>query len=580
MDKPKTTPAKHETLVLGDDINTDDIIPAQRCTTAAPEDLRHYALEHLIGAETLLQRYDVIEAGRNFGCGSSRENAPIALKAAGIRCVRAQSFGEIFFRNSINIGLSLEQRGSDATDAVIDQIVRAGGLNAYNHQRRRDGGAPPLGTTTQRPQTLAEKLLARASGNQYVRPGETIFARVDLAMSHDAVIGPVAELFHAQFGSDARLWDADKLVLVADHFIQVNDIRDDPRALALHRALQSFAAAQGCRVYDTVAPGDAAGICHVLLPEEGLVHPGMIIAGTDSHTCTLGAFGSFALGVGTTDMANLFAMGDIWLRVPPTVLIHLDGTLPADCCAKDIILHILGVIGCDGAAGSVIEFRGAALDSLDVDERMTLANMSAECGAVCGIIAADERTRSYVGARCSTPWEEDVADSDAEYATTLHFDLSDLTPQVAQPPKPDCVTAVGALGTVAITKAFIGSCTGGKLSDLRQAAMVLRGRKVAAGVELFVVPASQAVRREAQRLGYLDIFASAGAEVLKSACGACMNAGRGNLGRNEVGIYASNRNFKGRNGDPSGRAYLASPRTVAISAVRGVIADRFEAPEA
>ncbi len=578
MDNPPA--AKHETLVLGDDINTDDIIPAKRCTTAAPEQLRHYALEHLIGADTLLRRYDVIEAGRNFGCGSSRENAPIALKAAGIHTVRAHSFGAIFFRNSINIGLTLEHRGASAADAVIDQIVRAGGLNAYNQARRRDGTAPPRSTTAPRPQTLTEKLLARASGNRYVRPGETIFTRVDLAMSHDAVIGPVADLFHAQFGAEARLWDRDKLVLVADHFIQVNDVRDDPRALALHRQLQSFAAAQGCQVYDTIAPGDAAGICHVLLPEEGLVHPGMVIAGTDSHTCTLGAFASFALGVGTTDMANLFAMGDIWLRVPPTLLIHLDGILPADCCAKDIILHILGAIGCDGAVGSVVELRGTALDALDIDERMTLTNMTAECGAVCGIIAADDRTRSYVGARCPTPWEEVVADSDADYAATLRFDLSDLTPQVAQPPKPDCVTAVTALGTVAITKAFIGSCTGGKLSDLREAAMVLRGRKVAAGVELFVVPASQAVRREAQHLGYLDIFESAGAEVLKSACGACMNAGRGNLGPNEVGIYATNRNFKGRNGDATGRAYLASPRTVAISAVRGVIADRFETAEA
>ncbi|MGA9382139.1 MAG: aconitase/3-isopropylmalate dehydratase large subunit family protein [Phormidium sp.] len=558
-------------LQLGDDINTDDIIPAARATNNDLDHLKLYALEHIIGVGELL-KYNVIEAGENFGCGSSREIAPIALKAAGIEKIRARSFAEIFYRNSINIGLTLEILGEKRENPVVSAIAAAGGLIPFNQKRRQGEITTPSSLTSPRPMTLVEKLLAKASGNSYVAPGEVVFAKVDLALSHDAVAGPVAKVFYQNYGEDAKLWDSQKVVLVADHFIQVTDIRpEDNKAHLMYQEMIDFAKVQGCHLFDIVSPGEAAGICHVLLPEKGFIQPGMVIAGTDSHTCTYGALGAFSTGVGTTDMANIFAMGDMWITVPKTLVFELSGTLPPYISAKDIILFILGQIGCAGATGKVIEFRGAIIEQLPFDERMTLANMAIECGAMCGLIAADEVTRQYVSDRTSPSFPEIVADADAEYEKIYKFDLSNLEPQVARPPKPDQVVNISELGEVPITKAFIGSCTGGKLHDLAEAAAVLRDRQVAKGVNLFIVPASMEIRQKAEELGYLDIFEQAGAQILKSGCGACINSGLGVLTKAETGIYATNRNFKGRSGDPSGKNYLASPRTVAISAIQGKI---------
>ncbi|MBF2021462.1 MAG: 3-isopropylmalate dehydratase large subunit [Hydrococcus sp. C42_A2020_068] len=562
-------------LILGDDINTDDIIPAKRGTNADPAHLARYAFEHLIGEGKLLE-YDIIEAGHNFGCGSSREFAPIAIKVAGIKKVRARSFAEIFYRNSINIGLSLGIIGDSQQNPVVDAIARAGGLITFNQKRLRGEVSVPKSLTPARSMTMAEKMLARASGNAFVQPGEVIFAKVDLAMSHDAIAGPVAQLFYQHFGENAKVWNANKVVLVADHFIQINDIRKDEGATKMHQQMVQFAREQGCHLLDVVSPGEAAGICHVLLPEKGFIRPGMVIAGTDSHSCTYGAFGCFSTGVGTTDMANLFATGDMWIRVPGTLLFELSGTLPKQIGAKDIMLFILGQIGCNGATGKAIEFRGSIIEQLPIDERMTLANMAIECGAICGLIASDEVTLKYVQSRTQEEFEVITSDRDAEYEEIYRFDLSSLEPQIACPQKPDRVVSIGELGEVPITRAFIGSCTGGKLFDLAQAAEVLKGRRVDPRVSLFVVPASGEVRQKAQELGYLDILEQAGAQVLKSGCGACINAGIGVLGKEETGIYATNRNFKGRSGDPTARNYLASPRVVAISAVKGKISERIE----
>jgi homoaconitate hydratase family protein len=560
-------------LHLGDDINTDDIIPANRATNDHPDRLKHYALEHVIGEGELL-KYNVIEAGENFGCGSSREVAPIALQAAGIEKIRARSFAEIFYRNSINIGLYLEILGEKQENPVVEAIAAAGGLMSFNQLRRQGDITIPKSLTQPRPMTLVEKLLAKTSGNAYVQPGEVVFAQVDLALSHDAVAGPVAKTFYNHYGKEAKLWDSQKVVLVADHFIQVNDIRADDKAHIMYQQMVEFAQVQGCHLFDVVSPGEAAGICHVLLPEKGFVRPGMVIAGTDSHTCTYGALGAFSTGVGTTDMANIYATGDMWIRVPPTLIFELSGTLPPKISAKDIILFILGKIGCAGATSKVMEFRGSILAQLPFDERLTLANMAVECGAICGLIVPDEVTREYLKNRTSAEFIEISGDADAEYEKIYQFDLSDLEPQVARPPKPDQVVAISQLEDIPITKAFIGSCTGGKLYDLAQAAEVLKGRQLADGVNLFIVPATVEIREQAQKLGYLDIFEQAGAQILKSGCGACINSGLGVLAKEETGIYATNRNFKGRSGDPTGKNYLASPRTVAISAVNGKISDR------
>ncbi|MDF5733253.1 MAG: aconitase/3-isopropylmalate dehydratase large subunit family protein [Rhizonema sp. PD38] len=565
----------NKVLYLGDDINTDDIIPANRATTDDPDHLKQYALEHVIGVGELL-KYNVIEAGENFGCGSSREVAPIALKAAGIEKIRAQSFAEIFYRNSINIGLSLEILGEKQQNPVVDAIAAAGGLMPFNQMRRQGKITIPPSQTPPRSMTLVEKLLALASGNPYVQPGEVVFAQVDLALSHDAVAGPVANTFYQNYGKGAKLWDSQKVVLVADHFIQVNDIRADNKASVMYEEMVQFAHDQGCHLFDMVSPGEAAGICHVLLPEKGLVRPGMVIAGTDSHTCTYGALGAFSTGVGTTDMANIYAMGDMWIRVPQTLVFELSGTLPPRISAKDIILFILGQIGCAGATSQVMEFRGAILVQMPFDERLTLANMAVECGAMCGLIVPDETTRNYVRSRTSQGFEEIIADPDAEYERVYQFDLSDLEPQVARPPKPDQVIPISQLEDIPITKAFIGSCTGGKLYDLAQAAEVLQNRQIADGVNLFIVPASVEIREKAEALGYLEIFELAGAQILKSGCGACINSGIGVLAKEETGVYATNRNFKGRSGDPTGKNYLASPRTVAISAVKGKISHNLD----
>lgn len=557
-------------LHLGDDINTDDIMPANRATNNDLNHLKYYALEHIIGAGELL-KYNVIEAGENFGCGSSREVAPIALQAAGIEKIRARSFAEIFYRNSINIGLSLEILGQAQENPVVDAIAAAGGLMPFNQQRRQGKITIPASLTPPRPLTLVEKILAKASGNSYVQPGEVVFAQVDLALSHDAVAGPVAKRFYQAYGEGAKVWDSQKVVLVADHFIQVNDIRPDPKADRMYDEMIEFAQVQGCHLFDLVSPGEAAGICHILLPEKGFVRPGMVIAGTDSHTCTYGALGAFSTGVGTTDMANIYATGDLWIRVPPTLVFELSGTLPPHISAKDIILFILGQIGCAGATSKVMEFRGPILAQLPFDERLTLANMAIECGAICGLIVPDPVTREYLKHRVSEEFTEIIGDPNAEYENIYHFDLSHLEPQVARPPKPDQVVSISQLEDIPITKAFIGSCTGGKLYDLAQAAEILKGRCVASGVDLFIVPASVEIREQAQKLGYIDIFQQAGAQVLKTGCGACINSGLGVLTKEETGIYATNRNFKGRSGDPTAHNYLASPRTVAISAVKGKI---------
>jgi len=560
-------------LKLGDDINTDDIIPAHRTTNPDRDHLKHYVLEHLIGIDNLLQ-YEVIEAGANFGCGSSREYAAIAIQAAGIKLVRAHSFAEIFYRNSVNIGLDLEILGKSQDNPVVNAITAAGGLIPFNQQRLQAQVTIPKNHTSARSMTMTEKMLAQASGNDYVQPGEVVFAKIDLAMSHDAIAAPVFQLFHQYFGDSAEIWDAQKLVLVADHFIQVNDIRSDSQATRLYEQMVAFAQQHNCQLFDLVSPGEASGICHVLLPEQGLINPGMIIAGTDSHSCTYGAFGSFSTGVGTTDMANILATGDMWIRVPPTIVIELSGRLPEHISAKDIMLFILGQIGCQGAIAKVIEFRGTIIEQLAIDERMTLSNMTVECGAICGLIAPDTVTYDYLKDKNQTEFVEIIGDIDAKYEQIYHFDLSDLEPQIACPPKPDRVVGISELPEVPITLAFIGSCTGGKLADLAEAAKVLQNQKIAPDVQMYVVPASQLVRQQAEELGYFEIFEQAGAQILKSGCGACINSGKGVLGKEETGIYATNRNFTGRTGDPSGKNYLASPRVVSISAIQGKISDR------
>jgi homoaconitase/3-isopropylmalate dehydratase large subunit len=298
-----------------------------------------------------------------------------------------------------------------------------------------------------------------------------------------------------------------------------------------------------------------------------------MIVGTDSHTCTYGAFGAFSAGIGTTDLANVFATGDIWIEVPETYRLVINGQIKENIMAKDLILFILKDLGENGASGKVIEFSGSTIKDLSMEERMTLSNMVSEMGAICGFIEPDEKTVEYLKNKTKEKLEIILPDKDADYALIKEYDVTQLIPQVAKPYSPANVEDVKNLKSIKIDKAYIGACTGGKLVDLKNAAIILKNKKISEEVKLYVVPGTLDVKKQAEKLGYLDIFRNAGATILPTGCGACINCGIGYLKENEVGIFATNRNFIGRNGHPTSKTYLASPRTVAISAIKGYISD-------
>jgi 3-isopropylmalate/(R)-2-methylmalate dehydratase large subunit len=415
------------------------------------------------------------------------------------------------------------------------------------------------------PLTLAEKLCAKAAGRDTVRPGEIVTATVDLAMIHDSGGPRRVEPMLKQLG--VGIWDPKRVVLVSDHYTPAVDaesaaILDLTRKFARERGVDAFY--------------DMQGICHVVLPERGHLAPGMFVAGGDSHSTTGGAFGAFMIGIGATEMAGVLATGEIWVRVPATIRIAWSGRLGRGLSAKDIMLFLCGRLGMDVANYKAVEFDGEAVRALAMSERMVLANMAAELGAKVGLVPPDRVTADYVtaaGARLGADWERWHSDAGAAFEAEHRFDASDLAPQVAAPHSPENAAAVSAHGTVAIDQAYIGACTGAKLSDLRMAAEILRGRKVAKGVRLLVAPASARTTQEAAADGTLAALTEAGAILLPSGCGACAGYGAGILAENEVCISATARNFKGRMGHATAKVYLASPYTVAASAVAGRIAD-------
>jgi 3-isopropylmalate/(R)-2-methylmalate dehydratase large subunit len=413
------------------------------------------------------------------------------------------------------------------------------------------------------PQTLAQKLAARASGRAQVQPGEIVNCAVDLAMFHDSS-GPrrlapmLAEL-------NAPIWDKSRVVLVMDHYVPAQD--DDARRIV--RIARDWAAEQRLpHVYDS------QGICHVVLAENGHVQPGMFCVGGDSHSPTGGAFGAFMFGIGSTEMLGVLVTGQIWLRVPHTLLMEWHGTLADGVTAKDMMLHMIGRFGMNGGQYQAVEFAGSAVTALSMQERMTLSNMSAELGAQVGLIAPDATTVQWL-ARTGRPVEVDITqwrtDPGAAF-TRRTFDAAALAPQVAAPHSPALAAPVARhLGTP-VQVAYIGACTGAKLDDLRAAARVLKGRHVARGVRLLVAPASQRDQDQAAREGVLQALQDAGAELHATACGACAGYG-GTLPEGATVISSTARNFKGRMGPPSTQVWLASPLTVAASALQGAIAD-------
>ena len=413
--------------------------------------------------------------------------------------------------------------------------------------------------------TVSEKILARASGRDRVSPGDVVLAKVDKVMVHD-VGGPgVVEVFKEleQKGLKVeRLFDPDRVIAIEDHFVPPPDQKSAQNL----KVLEGFVRRFGINKYYRYGLGQY-GVCHVITYEERLVLPGEVYVGTDSHTTTTGALGSFAVGMGHTDVAYILMYGRIWFRVPETMLFRLEGTLRDRVMAKDVILKILKDIGADGATYKAMQFSGDGVRSMPIEERLTLTNMSVEAGAKNGIIEPDEKILDYFGGGISPVY----GDEDASYSETYSYDLQSVEPMVAKPYSPANGVEARELEGTPIDKAYIGSCTGGKYYDLVKAAEVLKGRRVK--VRLEVIPATQGVYRKALDSGLLKIFLDAGAMVGPPTCGACLGGHMGVLAEGEVAISSTNRNFPGRMGHRGSKVYLASPATVAASAVTGYITD-------
>ena len=414
-------------------------------------------------------------------------------------------------------------------------------------------------------QTLAQKLLAKSAGRAQVAVGEILNCRVDLAMFHDSSgprrLKPMLE----ELGAD--IWDKSKVVLVMDHYVPEQD--DDSRRIV--RIARDWAIEQRLpHVYDSI------GICHVVLPQKGHIRPGMFCVGGDSHSPTGGAFGAYMFGIGSTEMLGVMVTGELWVRVPETIRMQWDNTLAPGVAAKDMMLHMVGRFGMNGGQYQAVEFCGSGVQALSMQERMTLSNMSAEMGAQVGLIAPDETTRQWLlNAGVAAAAEMDLSGwttDESATATTHVFDAATLAPQVAAPHSPANTQAVQAFDQVRVDVAYIGACTGAKLDDLRSAAQVFKGHKVAPGVRLMVAPASQQDQQQAESEGIMATLREAGAEVLPTACGACSGYG-GSIPDGANVIATTARNFKGRMGSATAQVYLASPFTVAASALRGLISD-------
>lgn len=414
--------------------------------------------------------------------------------------------------------------------------------------------------------TLVEAILARAAALPQVRPGQVITARVDRAMAND-ITAPLA-IAQLQAAGGKHVWDPDRVCIVAGRHAPFRDARQAEAVAGIAR----FCREQGI----THFYGHGEGMDHALVQELGLVTPGMVVANADSHAATVGALGAVGIPVGSTDMAYILAFGETWLRVPPTVRVRFTGTRGRWTTAKDMVLALAGRLGVDGARYKALEFTGPALAALSVDERFTIANMAVEMGAKTGIMAPDEATAAYLAARGFTSEAMPAFDPEAEVEAELTVDAGALPPVVSRPGSPADVVEAGAGPGEAVTQVNIGTCTNGRVVDLEQAAEVLRGRRVAAGVRLIVTPATAIVFREAQRRGLLDVFLDAGATVAPPGCGACAGWHMGILGPDDVAVTTHNRNFRGRMGHPDARIYLASPYVAAASAIAGRVASPAE----
>ena len=411
---------------------------------------------------------------------------------------------------------------------------------------------------------IIEKILARASDRERVSPGELVETRIDSAMIHD-LTGPMTVESWRKL-EETRIHNPDGVVVIFDHLIPP----PTEQAARLQQMMRDFVREQGIKNFYDIGRG---GVCHQVMPERGHVRPGDVIVGADSHSCTYGALGAFSTGIGSTEMAAVLATGRLWFKVPRTIKINAHGTFAPYVMSKDLILHILGKLGVSGANYRGIEFTGPAIEEMSIAGRMTLCNMSVEAGAKTGIVAPDAKTSDYLRGRSHGAVREIRSDRDSECERTIEVDVSELSPQVACPHSPANVASIEAIPETRIDQAFLGSCTNGRTEDLRVAARILKGRRILDRVRMIVTPASQDVYQECLREGLLDIFSQSGAIVTNAGCGVCIGIHLGVLGPGDVCISSSNRNFIGRMGSPQAKIFLASPATVAASAVTGRITD-------
>jgi 3-isopropylmalate/(R)-2-methylmalate dehydratase large subunit len=411
--------------------------------------------------------------------------------------------------------------------------------------------------------TITEKILMAHAGLKKIQPGQLINAKVDIALGND-VTAPIAINEFIKAGGE-KVFNKNKIALVLDHFTPNKDINSAQQC----KKVREFALRQKITHF---YEGGSVGVEHALLPEKGIVLPGDLVIGADSHTCTYGALGAFSTGVGSTDLAAAMLTGEIWLKVPASVKFILFGKLQKWVSGKDLILHMIGRIGVDGALYRAMEFTGETVEKLSMADRLTIANMAIEAGAKNGIFAADRVTEAYIRSRAKRPYKIYSSDPDAVYAEVIEIDAAKIEPQVAFPHLPSNVKGISKVGRVKIDQSLIGSCTNGRIEDLRVAAEILKNRKAAPHVRLIVVPATPDIYRQALKEGLLEIFLKAGAVISPPSCGACLGGHLGILAEGEKAVATTNRNFVGRMGHPKSEVYLASPAVAAASAVLGRIA--------
>ena len=588
---------------FGNDIDTDTIIPGKRGTIPDRNEMKKYAFE-LLKPEfgSTVQPGDILVAGTNFGCGSSREQAATVLSYNGVRCIIAKSFARIFFRNAFNNGILLltcDQiqdvcEGGDIVTVDIDaqtvsvngktfkvgavpenlyNIVANGGLIEDTRKRlvagnvKMDIKSLSIEQCRKKGYTMAEKILKKNAGKEHVAPGDIVITKPDMFMIHDIYTTYLLETMK-DIGAD-KIDDPDKVTIVWDHCM--------PTAVAKNDYDHYEAGLELAKTYGIKKLHIGEGICHTIMHEAKYAKPGEIATATDSHTTTYGGAGNFCSGIGTAEMAAALITGELWFKVPEAIKIVLNGHLRDGVMSKDVILRILGDIKADGGQYKSLEFTGPAAHEMSMEQRFTVANMALEAGAKCGLFEADDKTAQYYGMPL-----EDIdwvcVDDEAKYEKVLTYDVSELEPQLSCPQGVDNVHPISEVKGTKMDEVYLGSCTNGSIEDMEAAAKILKGRKVAKGLRFIVVPATNTIFKQAIERGYIKTFIEAGAVICHPCCGLCCGMPYGLMTDDERILLTANRNFIGRQGTKKTLGYLSSPTVAAATAVMGVVTDPADLP--